>query len=76
MNDFDDLPTPRGLTRKQFLRGLGLLSLGAAFAGPLGGFRSALAQEAPAQGGDLALEVGDLGLPVLGRARGSTGAVT
>lgn len=57
MNDFDDLPTPRGLTRKQFLRGLGLLSLGATFAGPIGGFRPALAQETPLQGGILVINL-------------------
>lgn len=53
MTDFDtaDLKTPKGLTRQQFLRGLGLVSLGAAFAGPLGGVRAALAQETPVKGG-------------------------
>ena len=51
MTDFDtaDLTTPRGLTRQQFLRGLGLLSLGA-FAGPLG-LRPAYAQDTPVRGG-------------------------
>ena len=53
MNDLDlrDVPTPRGLTRKEFLRGMGLLAAGAAFAGPLGGLSRAFAQDTPVKGG-------------------------
>jgi peptide/nickel transport system substrate-binding protein len=46
-----DVPTPRGLTRKEFLRGMGLLAAGAAFASPLGGISRALAQDTPVKGG-------------------------
>lgn len=53
MDEFDtkDLHTPRGMTRKEFLRGMGLLAMGAAFAGPLGGIATAMAQDTPAKGG-------------------------
>lgn len=45
------LPTPKGMTRRQYLRGMGLLAMGAAVIGPLGGLRAAHAQETPVQGG-------------------------
>lgn len=41
----------RGMTRRQCLRGMGLLATGAALVGPLGGLRSAHAQETPVKGG-------------------------
>jgi peptide/nickel transport system substrate-binding protein len=45
-----DLNT-KGMTRRQYLRGMGLLAMGAAVAGPMGGLRAAYAQEAPVRGG-------------------------
>ena len=39
------------MTRRQYLRGMGLLAMGAAVAGPLGGIRAAHAQETPVKGG-------------------------
>lgn len=41
----------KGLTRRQYLRGMGLLAMGAAVAGPFGGIRAANAQETPVRGG-------------------------
>ena len=53
MNDLDDsaIVTPRGMTRRQYLRGMGLLAMGAAIVGPFGGLSAAHAQETPARGG-------------------------
>lgn len=43
--------TFNGMTRRQYLRGMGLLAMGAAVAGPFGGIRAAMAQETPVRGG-------------------------
>lgn len=49
MDELNDLPTPRGMTRQQFLRGLMLASGGLAIGGGLfGGARRAIAQTAAA----------------------------
>jgi peptide/nickel transport system substrate-binding protein len=51
MNDLDhEGAMPKGMTRRQYLRGMGLLAMGVAVVGPLG-LRPARAQETPVAGG-------------------------
>ncbi len=49
--DLGGIQTPKGMTRRQYLRGMGMLAMGTAVAGPLGGLFPAYAQDSPVKGG-------------------------